>query len=457
MSFNVKRQLLGAAGAGGGGAYFISKWTTNYDADKRNTIHAVVDSSDNIYVDFDYLQSGTSYRTGLIKFDNAGNKLADRYIGNTLHREMYFQGNVFGGTWNSAIASNGNYHIVCKTNSYRANQVIIDPDALTVDANYLNYHPSGNGYGFQAASGNFYLIGAAGVGGPSYYTKYNSSGTQQYRKHIYLNNIYSDPSGCFFTGGHEDSSGNLYLGGTYAYSNYEAAVIKFNSSGTYQWLATRKFDNNNNLPAINVDSSGNVYAAGNIGLSNGTLLAYIVKWNSSGTFQWDYIHQYDDQQGCFQSIDFDSSGNVYVAGSQQEDGNGSFAGSWRNIGVVVKLNSSGTVQWQRGFANSTATSSVGQNKFTTVAIDSNDDMVLSTCESDGTNVKFYLLRLPNDGSLTGSYGSVGVKYDSTGYGDKAIGSSRTPSVYSTGTPNVSNLSSTLTATDISYSVTTQTV
>lgn len=249
----------------------------------------------------------------------------------------------------------------------------------------------------------------------------------------------------------------MYVGGLYPYSNWEAIVVKLDSSGSPQWRVTRKNDNNNALPVINVDSSGNVYAAGNIGLSNGTPLAYVVKFNSSGTFQWDYIHQYDDQRGVFTSIDFDSSGNVYVAGTQQEDGNGSFAGSWRYIGVVVKLNSSGTVQWQRGFANSTATSSVGQNKFTTVAIDSNDDMILSTCESDGSSPKFYLLRLPNDGSLTGSYGSVGVKYASTGYSDKAIGSSRTP--ISAGDSGVSTtaLTNSVGSTDISYSVTTQTV
>lgn len=460
MSFNVKRQLLGAAGAGGGGAYFVARWTQSYDADKRNTIHAVVDSSDNIYVDFDYKQSSNNWRTGVIKFDSGGNVLADRYLTNTLHRPPFNKGELFTGTWYPAVDNtNGKLGLVVKSNSFYGNLVKLNTSDLTFSSGNPGSFPSGNTYGFQAASGNSYLVGGVGFGSPyqGFVAKFNSSNTQQWSKGLGMYDPYYSQKGVYFLGGHEDSSGNVYIGGLYPYLNYEALVVKLNSSGSPTWYRTRKEDNNNCLPVINVDSSGNVYAAGTIGLSNGAQLAYITKWNSSGTFQWDYIHQYDDQRAAFQSIDFDSSGNVYVAGSQQEDPNGNFAGNWRNIGCVVKLNSSGTVQWQRGFANSTATNSVGQNKYTTVAIDSNDDMILSTCESDGTNVKFYLLRLPNDGTLTGSYGGVGVKYDSTGYGDKAVGSSRTPVDAGSGNVTRTALTNSVGSTDISYSVSSQTI
>jgi len=459
MSFNVKRQLLAAAGAGGGGAYFISKWTLPYDPDKRNTIHAVVDSSDNIYVDFDYKQSTNNWRTGVIKFDNGGNVLADRYLTNTIAREPFSTGSLFTGTWQGAVDStNGKLGLVVKSNSFYGNLVRLNVSDLTFSSGNVGSFPSGNTWGFHAKSGNSYQVGGVATGNPyqGFVAKFNSSDTQQWSKGLGMYNPAFSQIGVQFEGGHEDSSGNVYIGGLYPYSNWEALVVKLSSSGSPTWYRTRKEDNNNALPVINVDSSGNVYAAGNIGLSNGTPLQYLVKWNSSGTFQWDYIHQYDDQRGVFQSIDFDSSGNVYVAGTQQESP-GNFAGSWRNIGVVVKLNSSGTVQWQRGFANSTATSSVGQDKFTTVAIDSNDDMVLSTCESDGTSVKCYLLRLPNDGTLTGSYGSVGVKYDSTIYGDKAVGSSRTPVDAGSGNVTRTALTNSVGSTDISYSVTTQTI
>jgi len=51
-------------------------------------------------------------------------------------------------------------------------------------------------------------------------------------------------------------------------------------------------------------------------------IAYIAKLNpSTGEIVWDYVHckVSDPQRGGFQSVDFDSSGNVYAAGIVAED------------------------------------------------------------------------------------------------------------------------------------------
>ena len=77
----IMMQLLGAAG--GGANFFISVIETAVDANERNCMHGVVDSSDNIYVDFDYEESSTGYM-GLVKYNSAGDVLAQRRLTNTV-------------------------------------------------------------------------------------------------------------------------------------------------------------------------------------------------------------------------------------------------------------------------------------------------------------------------------------------------------------------------------------
>ena len=93
------------------------------------------------------------------------------------------------------------------------------------------------------------------------------------------------------------------------------------------------FNANNGFSAISTDSSTNVYLTGYIGSEGGGL--YIVKTNLNGVVQWQRsLGAYEDTWGY--GIGYDSSGNVYVSGSNI-DGNL----------VVAKYNSNGTIQWQR--------------------------------------------------------------------------------------------------------------
>ena len=103
----IMMQLLGAAG--GGANFFISVIETAVDANERNCMHGVVDSSDNIYVDFDYEESSTGYM-GLVKYNSAGDVLAQRRLTNTVYRTAE-PDNEYGqsSSWPSIIDSSGNY------------------------------------------------------------------------------------------------------------------------------------------------------------------------------------------------------------------------------------------------------------------------------------------------------------------------------------------------------------
>jgi hypothetical protein len=171
-----------------------------------------------------------------------------------------------------------------------------------------------------------------------------------------------------------DGSGNVYCAGeTYGSlgeaegggGNGDAFVMKLNSSGAVQWITqlgavtavpggdTSQFDTCN---GVAVDGSGNVYCAGttygSLGEANGgSSDAFVMKLNSSGQVQWikqlgavtavpggDTWHN-DYGYG----VAVDGSSNVYCAG--YTEGSLGEANGGGDDAFVMKLNSSGAVQW----------------------------------------------------------------------------------------------------------------
>jgi len=157
----------------------------------------------------------------------------------------------------------------------------------------------------------------------------------------YFIGIYGDSSSSAraqIFGATVDSSSNFYFS-NYAYTSAGATasywlLTKFDSAGSPQFekkLATGQFSNMKN---IGKDSSGNVYACGQVyDAPNGFYRTGIVKYNSSGVVQWQRL--YNTGQENSGKIAVDTSGNVYVISV----GTGSGCS-------LVKLNTSGTLQWQ---------------------------------------------------------------------------------------------------------------
>ena len=167
-----------------------------------------------------------------------------------------------------------------------------------------------------------------------------------------------------------DSSGNSYITGQYfgCHMNFgevtmtftgggvEMFVLKLNSDGVSQWAYSAGGETADNGVDAAVDSSGNVYVTGffqgtaNFGSGNitsaGSTDIYVLKLNSSGTFQWVYTAGgggSDNGKG----IAVDISGNVYTAGYFVENielaSGVTFATGANNTSraLVFKLNSSG--------------------------------------------------------------------------------------------------------------------
>ena len=145
--------------------------------------------------------------------------------------------------------------------------------------------------------------------------KYNSSGVQQWVAR------YNGPGNCTDVALDLviDGTGNVYITG---YSNgsgtaNDCATIKYNSSGVQQWAARYNGQGNSSDEgrSIAMDASGNVYiTGGSVGSGTGPDYATI-KYNSSGTQQWVAIYNGPaNSNDLAYSIAVYNSYNIYLTG-----------------------------------------------------------------------------------------------------------------------------------------------
>jgi hypothetical protein len=214
----------------------------------------------------------------------------------------------------------------------------------------------------EDSSGNFLLAGTTtsqGEGSTDLLAvKYDIAGDIVWQRAI---GTASGDSGTAIQGGPSD---DVYVAGTnfLAAPNFNSGfVCKFNSSGTIQWQRTLA----NGVAAImqffgcDVDSSGNLYAAGRE-TNPSPSAGMIIKYNSSGTIQWQRQLQGSLGAGQINDVAVDSTGsNIYVVGYDIP--------STQNA-HVAKYDSSGTLIWQRSLGGA------GSDEFTGCAVDSSDNV-----------------------------------------------------------------------------------
>lgn len=184
------------------------------------------------------------------------------------------------------------------------------------------------------SSGNLYVVGTGG------YTtltlaKYNSSGVIQWQKNL------ADVAKTYGYGIALDSSNNIYVcgAGGSTFATVDMIIVKYDNSGTVQWQrklagAANQADEAN---SIVLDSSDNVYITGLLFDTFGNRDIFIAKYNSSGTLQWQ--RKLDGSFDIGHSIAVDSSSNVYIGGQSNNAGS-------REV-QIAKYNSSGTIQFQK--------------------------------------------------------------------------------------------------------------
>jgi hypothetical protein len=237
-------------------------------------------------------------------------------------------------------------------------------------------------------------------GNDIFVVKYDSAGTPLWARRI------SGGLTEVFRASRIDSTGNVIVSGTYTSNpvtiygggdsvyatldnpglstTTEAFIVKYNSSGTPQWVRRVGGTGNetiysgiavvlsgediifsgtytsNPVTIFNADGSPSFTTLANAGASTGastTTDSFIVKYNSSGTPQWVRRIGGSSTNTSVDAVTTDSNGNVIVSGNYNTgsvtifDGNQASFATLANAGVndiyIAKYNSSGIPQWVR--------------------------------------------------------------------------------------------------------------
>ena len=340
-------------------------------------------------------------------------------------------------------------------------------------------------------SGNVYVCATYSYAGNDHIRifKYNSSGTQVFKKGIYRGNntstvsqsIAVDSSGNIFICGYTDlngynfyiaklntsgviqyqfnvggassfdlgysiklaSSGNFYVAGSCGDSGINGpSIIKYNNAGFIQW---QKRISIGNLQQVNiaVDSNENVYVAQGLGYALGFGTGYkfaIAKFDTSGNIQWqkkiEATGGYNSNDISY-SIAVDSTGSAYILGSSE------IGGSNNMDCFLTKVDTSGTLIWQRTLKM--ITSGGGNEAGNEIFIDNNDNIFMVGHSTAGSGPYSFFAKLPNDGSKTGTYFMAGSR--SLGYQSHEYVYTITNTTYSISDSSFSNAGPALTIFD----------
>jgi len=338
-----------------------------------------VDSSDNIYL------TGSSYSFGagiddmvLVKYDNSGVYQWNRTWGGTDEDESY----------GVAIDSSDNIYLTGATNSY-GTEGSLDIFLVKYDSSGVyqwNRTWGGNNtdvsYGISVdSSDNIYLVGYIWSLGTGSYdmvlVKYDSSGVYQW------NRTWDGSNADYGYGVALDSSNNIYITGyiwSFMTGSFDMVMVKYDSSGVYQWNRTWGGNDYDEGSGIVIDSLDDIYITGATeSFSVGGYDIVLVKYSSSGRLQWNHTWGGADYEESF-GVAIDSSDNIYLTGVTSE-GEGD-----RDI-VLVKYDSAGVAQWNHTWGG------IYDDKSSGITIDSLDNIYISGATKNFGAVNYDMLLL----------------------------------------------------------------
>jgi len=186
--------------------------------------------------------------------------------------------------------------------------------------------------------------------------KLNSSGDIEWQKCLggtdndYANSIQQTSDGGFIVAGGTHSNDGDVSGN---HGRDDAWVVKLNSTGDIEWQKCLGGTDNDFANSIQQSNDGGFIVAGfkesnesDMSGNHGAIDALVVKLNSSGDIEW---------QKCLGGTDYDSAHSIqqisdggFIVAGRTRSNNGDVSGNHGACDAwVVKLNSSGDIEWQK--------------------------------------------------------------------------------------------------------------
>ena len=345
----MQQMLLGTSP--GGDTYWIKSDGKDTSGYKMQYDGIYVDTAGNVYI---YGQTNEPWNSSyewarnhmlLNKYDKHGTNIFYKRYSNGVYNQGHED--TMDGL---QVYSDGSFILANKSGMGQASMVKVTTSG---SVSWKKRYGTDDSYGIQgnisgvavnsSDQAMFFGGGASGNSGNIDLIQLNSSGSLV--KDWAVATTSSGNYGTGFTRMKYDSSGNLYVVGTRGQSgtyDKDGLIMKFNSSMAIQWQHT--LGNSGYYPIdtyedLAFDSSSNVYMCGSTRDGNSRTWGWIVKYNSSGTLQWQ--KKFGNSSGPninLRSIDIDGDDNVYVQGE---------ADTYGKQPIWAKLNTSGVVQYKR--------------------------------------------------------------------------------------------------------------
>jgi hypothetical protein len=259
---------------------------------------------------------------------------------------------------------------------------------------------------------NVYVVGQSTSDSGAFIHSYTSSGTARWKRALGSGNDH-------FMGITTDSANNIYAVGFTQSSSLGLLVAKYNSSGVLQWQRNLGTGSDRG-EGVGFDANGSIYAAG-ASISGSFFRPLLAKYNSSGTLQWQrtlnveasstraynvaatqnaayfattktqsYITKYDtDGSLVWQQTLSGLAAGGYAPGIALD----SLENSYLCIGrYIVKYDVNGSLAWQREIINASDFYAIKHLGTALYVVGIN-------------NAKAFIAKLPDNGGLTGTYGS----------------------------------------------------
>lgn len=355
----------------------VQQWKSEYNGsgNSLDEAHALaVDASGNVYVTgWSYGTSTTGYDYATVKYNSAGvQQWVTRYNNTT---------NGTDEAWDVSVDNSGNVFVTGTSDGSGSNSAAttIKYNSAGVQQWAKRYNGAGGdidvAYAIVLDASSVYVTGYSYVSAGNdfnYVTiKYDPAGTGT---QLWAS-TYNGPDSKFDQARAlaVDGAGNVYVTGysqTAVLTNYDYATVKYNSSGTQQWV--KRYNGTGNdydkANAIKLDAFNNVIVTGkSIGVSPAAEDVVTIKYNNAGTQQW--LNRYNGSSNGYdegKALATDAEGNIYVTGY-------SFTTGISNDYATIKYDSTGIQKWLTKY-NGTGNSS---DQAVAIAIDNIGNVFLS--------------------------------------------------------------------------------